>query len=91
MDQAFVNWHNLPELDQMWLKVKEHFNKNYADELNRSNMEKRQAGYGGAENATEQQEDIAATNCEIIQHINSQTESIVSTMENLMQQLLSGK
>ena len=42
-------------------------------------------GYGSEENATDQQEDIAAATYDIIQQMNAQTEARVSTMEKLMQ------
>ena len=50
-------------------------------------MEARHAIYGSEENATYQQEEIAAATCDIIQHMNAQTEARVSTIEKLMQQL----
>ena len=65
----------------MWEKANEHFNKEYSDRRKNSKPEARQAGYGSAENATEQQEEIATSTCEIIQQMNTQTEARVSTME----------
>ena len=52
LDQALLNVHALPELDQTWEKAKEKFKKEYDDHRNKYNTESRQAGYGSAANAT---------------------------------------
>ena len=52
LDQALLNVHALPELDQTWEKAKEKFKKEYDDHRNNSNTESRQAGYGSAANST---------------------------------------
>ena len=55
LDQALVNFHALPELDQAWAKAKEYFNNEYSVHRKHKNMEASQAGYGISSNATEQQ------------------------------------
>ena len=41
LEQALVNWHALPELDQMWVKAEEKINKKYADHRNHLKLEAR--------------------------------------------------
>ena len=50
----------------MWEKSKEHLNNEFTDHRKHSNLESSHVGYISASNATEQQEEIEASTCEII-------------------------